>query len=335
MKKILLFFIIFFASSIILFSQVDSSLKKQTLHGVVKNEKNKPIQNATVIVEGEQKGVVTDSLGYFKIDARPNAVLIINADGYESLLKEVNSKELVQAVLAKTKSQDDNSGSSEILKQQTLSNSFQDFGRMENGTIYHGSSLPVIHQNEETKGSRYFFKDWVRGTVINDKGETVSDEYCLFNYDKISHALLVTKDKKSMIQVNYSDVQSFTLKDQGGEYVFSKNPLINGKDFFIQLVKPRGKYSLYKSVKTNFVKSDYRSDGLVESGKNYDEYVDENDYYIVSASWDKYKTVDLKKKSIKEALQDDKDKVNSYFSQHKDDFINESFLIGLINSLNQ
>src|ERR1700745_418659 len=99
MKKILLFFITFFASSIILFSQVDSSLKKQTLHGVVKNEKNKPIQNASVIVEGEQTGVVTDSLGYFKIDARPNAVLIINADGYESLMKEVNSKELVQAVL--------------------------------------------------------------------------------------------------------------------------------------------------------------------------------------------------------------------------------------------
>ena len=139
-----------------------------------------------------------------------------------------------------------------------------------------------------------------------------------------------------MIQVENSDIRSFTLNDQGSEYKFEKNPLIDDKLFFIQLVKPGdGKYSLYKSVKTTFVKSDYRSDGLTESGKNYDEYVDENNYYIVSASWDKYKTVALKKKSIREALQDEMDKVNSYFSQHKDNFINESFLVGLVNSLNQ
>src|SRR5437667_321648 len=78
------------------------------------------------------------------------------------------------------------------------------------GSLYNGSSLPVFHQNEETKGSRYFFKDWVRGSVINDKGILVSDEYSWFNYDKMSHGLLVTKDKKSMIQVDDQVFQSFT-----------------------------------------------------------------------------------------------------------------------------
>jgi hypothetical protein len=110
------------ATTLTVYSQSDSTLKKQTLHGVVKDEKNKPIQNANVIVEGEEIGTVTDSLGYFKIDARPNAVLIINADGFEPLLKEINSKELVEAVMSKAKPQNDNGGSNEILKQP---NTFQ------------------------------------------------------------------------------------------------------------------------------------------------------------------------------------------------------------------
>ena len=104
MKTILLSLIFFLSTSLAIYGQSDSAMQKQTLHGVVKNEKSKPIQNASVMVEGDETGTVTDSLGYFKIDARPSAVLIINADGYEPLMKEINNKELIQAVMVKTKS---------------------------------------------------------------------------------------------------------------------------------------------------------------------------------------------------------------------------------------
>jgi hypothetical protein len=162
MKTILLSVALSLATTLTVYSQSDSTLKKQTLHGVVKDEKNKPIQNANVIVEGEEIGTVTDSLGYFKIDARPNAVLIINADGFEPLLKEINSKELVEAVMSKAKPQNDNGGSNEILKQQTLSRSFDDFEKVGTGPAAHNGLMPVFHQNEETKGSRYFFREWVK-----------------------------------------------------------------------------------------------------------------------------------------------------------------------------
>ena len=195
--------------------------------------------------------------------------------------------------------------------------------------------MPVFHQNEETKGSRYFFKEWVKGTVIDNKGAVVSDEYCLFNYDKMAHALLVTKDKKSMIQVNSSDIQSFILDDQNGKYSFEKKPLINEKDFLVQLVKPGGKYSLYKSIKTKFEKANYSTNGMVETGKNYDEYIDEATYYVVPADEKKVMAVELKKKSIKGAFPNEQGKVNSYLSAHRDDFINEAFLIALVNDLNQ
>ena len=335
MKTILLSLIFFLSASLIAYSQSDSSLQKQTVHGVVKSEKNKPIENASVIVEGEEVGTVTDSLGYFKIDAKPKAVLIINADGFEPLMKEINSKELIEAVMAKTKSANNNSGSNEILKQQTLSRSFDDLAKVGTGPTQHNGLMPVFHQNEETKGSRYYFKEWVKGTVIDSNGAVVSDEYCLFNYDKMAHALLVTKDKKSMIQVNSSDIQSFSLNDQDGEYNFEKKAVINGKDFFVQLVKPGGKYSLYKSIKTKFEKADYTTNGMVETGKNYDEYVDEATYYVLPAGEKQVVTVELKKKSIKGAFPNEQEKVNSYISGHKNDFINEAFLTGLVNSLNQ
>jgi hypothetical protein len=78
---------------------------------------------------------VTDSLGYFKIDAKPNAVLIINADGYRTIMQEINSKELVEAVMVKAKPRNDNGGSNEILKQQTLSRSFDDFEKVEQDRV--------------------------------------------------------------------------------------------------------------------------------------------------------------------------------------------------------
>jgi hypothetical protein len=109
-----------------------------------------------------------------------------------------------------------------FLNNQTLSRSFDDFEKVGTGPAAHNGLMPVFHQNEETKGSRYFFREWVKGTVIDNKGAVVSDEYCLFNYDKMAHALLVTKDKKSMIQVNSSDIQSFSLKDQTGNTILKK-----------------------------------------------------------------------------------------------------------------
>ena len=318
-------FSIFFVSAQ---NQADSAAKKQTVHGVVRNEKDEPVENVLVAVEGGDESALTDSLGFFRIEARPNATLIFNADGYESLLKGVNHQDIVKAVLSKAREEGGNSA--EILKQQTLSNSFQDFNR---GAT--SGSLPVMHQSEETKGSRYYFRDWVKGTVINAQGQAVTDNFGYYNYDKISRALLITRDRRSMIQVNYADINSFTLKHADTSYVFTKLAQISTKDFFIQLVKPGNKYGLYKAVETKFEKSDYRSDGLVESGKDYDEYVDHTTYYVTSPDGKQVKTVELKKKSIRGAFADEKDKVNAYFSDHKDQFLNEAFLVGLVNSVNQ
>ena len=63
-KSVFLLLFLFF--SIIDRAQSVNGLKKQTLHGIVKNEKNKAVQNASVIVKGEEKGTVTDVLVFLK-----------------------------------------------------------------------------------------------------------------------------------------------------------------------------------------------------------------------------------------------------------------------------
>src|SRR6187549_3181263 len=129
-KSVFLLLFLFFL--IIDRAQSVNGLKKQTLHGIVKNEKNKAVQNASVIVKGEEKGTVTDSLGLFKIDANPNSILIIAAEGYEPTMKPVNGKELI-IVLVKNPDNNNNRLLNETLSQKAVYNSVQDFGKAEAG----------------------------------------------------------------------------------------------------------------------------------------------------------------------------------------------------------
>ena len=77
------------------------------------------------------------------------------------------------------------------------------------------------------------------------------------------------------------EIGTFTLTDGKQEYTFEPVDIINPLQFFAVLAK-NDKYALYKLIKTKFIKADYHTNGLSESGNTYDEYKDEADYYIVS-----------------------------------------------------
>ena len=147
--------------------------------------------------------------------------------------------------------------------------------------------------------------------------------------------ILMVKMKEKIIGVNKSDIYSFTVSDGLQTYNFERVDLINPLQFFIVLAKADNKYALYKLIKTRFEKANYHTDGLMETGKPYNEYIDENSFYIVMPGSASFETVNLKTKSIKEVLKNDIDKVNTYFSQHKSETLNEDFLKNLITWLNQ
>jgi len=333
MKKKCLLLLLFITVTTVTWAQSNPVIKKQTLHGIVKNEKNKGVQNASVIVKGEEKGTVTDSLGLFKIDANLNSVLIIAAEGYESTMKPVNGKELI-IVLVKNPDNNNNRLLNETLSQKAVYNSVQDFGKTEAGKLYQGSALTIFHQKEETQGSRYLYNRWVSGTMLDTSLAVINTADFLFNYDKIGKRLLTTRDKITIIELNDDVINSFILKGDTSIATFEKVPLIS-KDFLTVLVKNETKYSLYKSTRTKFQKADYTNNGVFESGKKYDEFVDEFEYYIIFPGGNQFKKVELKKKSFREALSNEEVKVKQYFSKNESGVINELFLKELILFLNQ
>jgi len=337
MKKNLLLLSLLFILSIAGQAQ-DSTIKKQTLHGVVKNEKNKPIQNATVTVQGEEKGTLTDSLGYFKMDARPDAVFVISADGYESLLASAHNEDLIRVVMAKSKPLNNTNGEvDKLIKQQSVSNDFNNYVNTESSRNYTGSYLTVFKSSEGTVGSRLLFGSWVNGKLIDKNDQEINTKGYVFNYDKIERKLLATLDKKTLIEVEDSAIKSYSLSNPSdGETLFKKVTGVDKNKFLIVLVDAQDKkYSLFKSLKTEFVKANFTSNGLIQSGNKYDEYVDKSEYYLSNSSSKNLIKVELKEKQIKKAIPDDQDKVNAFFASQQDtNKIDELLLIKLISYIN-
>ena len=337
MKKNSLLFTLLFVMSVISQAQQDSTAKKQTFHGIVKNEKNKPLQNASVMIKGEEKGTITDSLGYFKVNAGPDAVLIINADGYETLMAQVRKEELLRLVMKKTKEiNNDISVADEISRQQSASNDVRNYLTSESSKNYTGSYLTIVKNKESMVGSRYLSNEWVSYNVVDKNESVVNTNGYLFNYDKVGGKILATSDKKTILEVDDTAIKSFSFVDSLGKKVsFKKVNNIDKNMFLIVLVnEPGNDYSLYKSLKTEFVKANYLNNGLIRSGNKYDEYVDKFEYYI---EFDKLKTfskVELKEKAIKRALTGNEEKVKTFFEMNKAGKLNEAFLIKLISYLN-
>jgi hypothetical protein len=204
------------------------------------------------------------------------------------------------------------------------------------GNFYMGSLVPVFKLQEETVGSKYLLSDWSEGVVVDSGNNVIKNDFQKYNYDKVAQTLVLTQDKKTMVEVNKDQLKGFALKNSvGSNYIFLKIPLISENSFLQQLAFSEKNYLLYKLIKTHYEKANYHSDGLTESGKDYNEYVDNATYFIVFPDKQSFRTIELKKKAIKDVLNKDIKKVNKYFSDHNDEFVTESFLVGLVNYLNQ
>jgi hypothetical protein len=205
-----------------------------------------------------------------------------------------------------------------------------------NGTVYTGAAIPVFNHKEDTKGTRYLFEKWVSGTVIDSGGNTFHASSFVYNYDKVTRNLLLTQDMNQVVEVDKAIVRAFTLKADGNEYSFEKVDVIDKSGCLQVLVKKEGKYALYKYVKAKFVKSDYHTDGMVESGNPYDEYVDESRYFILYPDGTTFHELPMRMKPLRELLSSEAGgKAAAYLKEHRYDFVKPELLVGLISAMNQ
>lgn len=191
-------------------------------------------------------------------------------------------------------------------------------------------SLPVnaafLNDDIRNMGNHYLFDKWVKGWVVSANNVVLRNDDYFFNYDKVSHNLLLTKDLKEVIEINQREFKGFTLFDDQSEYTFERIFEIDNKHFFQVLVKS-DRYSLYKVTMTKLRKIE---------GINYygGVWVDADQYYVVYPDGRLYKKMWLRKKSILKNLIADPDKMDTYFTAHQNEPIDERFLVNLIKYLN-
>jgi len=322
------------------------------------------------------KNSIADSLGFFKILVQSGNTITIKAVGYKEAIVKIDKQDSLLIVLnADVNKLNDVSvaassapalatGQTSIADQQIIASTLNDFKMGENfstsnsviehaglkssaenvhynvtlptSNLYMGSAIPVFAHKEDTKGSRYLYDKWVKGSVLTVQNVLFNNDKYVFNYDKVAKNLMaiLAQDKNVMIELDKQNIKSFSLMEDNATIDFEKVPLISAQNFQIVLVKAGGKYALYKSITTKFTKANYVSNGLTERGNNYDEYVDEAIYFVVAPN-NILRRVELKKKSIKAVFFEDAAKVDKYFSGHRYDDINEIFLMDLVYYLNE
>jgi hypothetical protein len=222
---------------------------------------------------------------------------------------------------------------SEIGERVGLQNDLNNFVQGEGTRVFTGGTVPSFNLREETVGSRYLFTKWVQGSVTNLRDSVMNYTSVLYNYDKITQSLLMYQDKKIVIEVYPEQIKSFTLKYGDNEFLFQHIPMM-GEDYFQPLIRSK-KYSLYKSLRTRFVRADYSTNGITETGSNYDEYKDMSTFYVIFPGGRDFVKLEPKRKSVKQAFPKETAKVEAYIYKVNPEVIDEGFMVGLIEELNK
>lgn len=305
-----------------------------TASGTVKNQKGDAVASALIMESDSKTATYTDSLGFFTIPIKSNGTILVSAKGYQD--EKVTPKENIVVVLKPGKSAFKGANLSDpdkVTGGVQAPNAVQGFTYF-NVSAANGTLFSFSHK-EDTKGSRYLIPEgWGKGYVVDKGGATIKNDNYSYNYDKINGSLLLTQDKRAAVDVNRDQIKTFTIynkldQPETYELVTTINPT-----HYSQVLSDGSKYKVYKFTKTTFVKSDYKTDGLTSSGNHYDEYVDEPTYYVLNVKTSALQKVQLKAKAIKQVFAADADKVKTYFNDHADDDINDTFLSNLADSLN-
>jgi len=215
----------------------------------------------------------------------------------------------------------------------SIETAFHNYLQAESGHVYTGSALPVFLVKEDTKGNRYLYEKWVSGSVLGVDGVLYNSSKYLFNYDKIAQKLFMLLDSNRVLELNSGDIAGFTLHDDTSQYHFERLKNSTDLNFYQPVYKDEKGYSLYKLLFTKLKKADYQTNGIIESGNKYDQYIDEEQYFILSPKHELSK-INLKKKNIEKVLGNESSGVESFFAQHNKDKLDEDFVKNLLQFLN-
>jgi hypothetical protein len=300
-----------------------------SVSGTVNNQKGQPVPYAFVRDAQHNYATYADSTGTFMLKADPASALEVSAVNYKNTQVRIESKTNVSVVLPAGTVQD-----GVVSLSSSKAEVSGEFMQARQQLVAGDVGLQRVREGfaqEPTRGSRYLYTDWVPGFGISKKDSLVVETSNMYNYDKLNGNILYTNDGKSMAQVSTSQIKSFSLFDKNGHaHVYESAPSINGKPF-IEVLLSTPKYKIYKKIDTKLTRADFHTDGILEMGHRYDEYVDVERYTFVDADG-KSQSISLKKSTLKKLLAGDAD---AFIASQGSREVNEDYVKDLGSSLSK
>jgi hypothetical protein len=320
MKKIVLFYVLSCAAFIV--------RAQTTVTGTVKDVNGNPLHFVFVGNNNEDKvATFTDSLGNFTLKINKAKGLYFSLGGFNDTSVNVGGKNNFQIVLRSGTRASQQGMSALPIIQDNSTNAPVTFGN--------GGVIAPTHQQGALRGNIYLYDTFVHGFVFNKSGALIHNGGYLFDYDKIGGTLMLTTDNKNVTIVNQDSAKSFTLFDNHDKTLhFAQVPEIDKAHYVVELASGK-KYGIYKLITTKFVRADYNNNGINPTGHDYDEYVDNADYYLLDMQSRQVQKISLRKKAIKSAFASDADKVNKFMTDHSSDDINDTYLSSLGDYMNE
>ena len=218
----------------------------------------------------------------------------------------------------------------------SMQNAIEELSQMGPAANRTASFVSYHGDKDSTRGSRLLFDTWREGFVLGTYDTLLNNDHLFLNFDKISHVLYLTLDGKTFIKIETSQAKEIGFTYENKQTTLVRLDGIDPDGFFQPLSDSTGQnhYALYRLLTTRFIRANYQTNGLTSTGNNYDEYIDEYEYYLVMPGGKDYAPVKLKKKAIRDVLAGAGPKVEDWFHRHDKEEINEAFLVGLVNHLN-
>ena len=299
---------------------VSSFAQKVAVQGSVTDAQGKPVPFAFVRDSQHSYATFTDQAGHYSLKADAASKLIATAKGYGEASAAVKS-----GTVNMTLPTGNGSG---LAAGPANTKQFSVQSDRETTTI----GGVIKGTSSEVKGKRFLSEGWMHGFGISPADSVVQNTDYLFNYDMMDGQLFYTLDQNNMFKVDGQKLKQFTLYDDNGQpYQFESVPAIDNAHY-VQVVASGDKYKIYKQIYVKYVKANYQTNGMTSTGNNYDEYVPESTYYLVTGNGAPVK-FNPKKKVLKELFAGDADKLNKYMSSASGD-IDDTYLRGLADSVN-
>jgi len=198
------------------------------------------------------------------------------------------------------------------------------------------SPMPEFFMKEYPHGSPFLSNSWMQGRVqLSTELEIPHPQEILyFNYDKMRMKVITTTPDGQLKAYSANDVLSFVLVDSNNRlYSFEKVPEIGSAIFVTSLVKSDKGFSLYRRIITRMKEANYMSIGYSSTGKRYDTYVDEYEYYLVSSATGEVQKFFLNRHKVEKVFRAHIDKLDLIDKQYNH-ILNENAIVDLVEAIN-